>query len=89
MIFSEDNGLFFDYKRLCRKLKVVPNNFFMRHAMDDQFTMKHRYPGYSDVRALMHDIQVGFQEGKKEGHALFNDALNTFYLRLYGVGHKV
>ena len=23
----------------------------------------------------------------KEGHVLFNDTLNTFYLRLYGVGH--
>ena len=26
---------------------------------------------------------------KKEGSVLFNDALNTFYLRLYGVRHKV
>ena len=25
----------------------------------------------------------------KEGIVLFNDALNTFYLRLYGVGHMV
>ena len=25
----------------------------------------------------------------KEGNVLFNDALNTFYLRLYGVGHTV
>ena len=25
----------------------------------------------------------------KEGHVLFNDALNTFYLRLYGVRHMV
>ena len=24
-----------------------------------------------------------------EGSALFNDTLNTFYLRLYGVGHMV
>ena len=29
------------------------------------------------------------KEGKKEGNVLFNDALNTFYLRLYGVGHMV
>ena len=28
-------------------------------------------------------------EGKKEGNVLFNDALNTFYLRLYGVRHMV
>ena len=25
----------------------------------------------------------------QEGSVLFNDALNTFYLRLYGVGHMV
>ena len=25
----------------------------------------------------------------KEGNVLFNNALNTFYLRLYGVGHMV
>ena len=30
-------------------------------------------------------------QGRKEegGNILFNDALNTFYLRLYGVGHMV
>ena len=27
--------------------------------------------------------------GKKEGNVLFNDALNTFYLRLYSVRHMV
>ena len=27
--------------------------------------------------------------GRKEGNVLFNDALNTFYLRLYGIGHMV
>ena len=26
---------------------------------------------------------------RKEGNILFNDALNTFYLQLYGVGHMV
>ena len=26
---------------------------------------------------------------RKEGSVLFNDALSTFYLRLYGVGHMV
>ena len=29
------------------------------------------------------------QKGRKEGNVLFNDALNTFYLWLYGVGHMV
>ena len=27
--------------------------------------------------------------GRKEGNVLFNDAHNTFYLRLYGVEHMV
>ena len=26
---------------------------------------------------------------KKEGNVLFNDALNTFYLELYGIGHMI
>ena len=26
---------------------------------------------------------------RKDGNVLFNDALNTFYLRLYGVRHMV
>ena len=29
------------------------------------------------------------QEGRKEGTVLFNDTLNTFYLRLYGIRHMV
>ena len=31
---------------------------------------------------------IGRKE-RKEGNVLFNDALNTFYLRLYCVGHIV
>ena len=29
------------------------------------------------------------ETGRKEGNVLFNDALNTLYLRLYGVGYMV
>ena len=29
------------------------------------------------------------EEGRKEGNVLCNDALNTFYLRLYGIRHMV
>ena len=32
---------------------------------------------------------IKYTEGMKERNVLFNDALNTFYLRLYGVGHIV
>ena len=30
-----------------------------------------------------------FYDIKKERNGFFNDTLNTFYLRLYGVGHMV
>ena len=36
------------------------------------------------------DRKLSFiSNSRKEGNVLFNDALNTFYLRLYGVGHNV
>ena len=34
-------------------------------------------------------LATGRKEGRKEGNVLFNDALNTFYLQLYGVRHMV
>ena len=34
-------------------------------------------------------VQEGMGVIRKEGNVLFNDALNTFYLRSYGVGHMV
>ena len=34
-------------------------------------------------------IDVWIDGQMKEGNVLFNDALNTFNLRLYGVGHMV
>ena len=32
---------------------------------------------------------VYYEEGRKEGNVLFNDALNTLYLRLYGIRYMV
>ena len=34
-------------------------------------------------------LLYGKEPLRKKGNVLFNDALNTFYLRLYGVGHMV
>ena len=36
-----------------------------------------------------YERKLEYDDGKKEGKVLFNDALNTFYLRLYGVRHMV
>ena len=42
----------------------------------------------TEVNALPR-VEIQAEEGRKDGNVLFNDALNTFYLRLYGVGHMV
>ena len=55
-----------------------------------------RWPIAQWVNALTTELhlapilhQMAATERKGIGNALFNDALNTFYLRLYGVGHMV
>ena len=42
-----------------------------------------------DSSTLGQDRTSAPEEGRKEGNVLFNDVLNTFYLRLYGVRHMV
>ena len=41
------------------------------------------------LRVLRLQAGLSLHKEEEEGHVLFNDALNTFYLRLYGVGHMV
>ena len=43
---------------------------------------KYVFPGYAQDCFM-------FNKERKEGNVLFYDALNTFYLRLYGVRHMV
>ena len=48
----------------------------------------HSVPHYIPVREILANTLTlcVHRIGRKEGNVLFNDALNTFYLRLYGVG---
>ena len=39
--------------------------------------------------ASIYSVHSSFTDGRKEGNVLFNDALNTFHLRLYGITHMV
>ena len=50
-------------------------------------TIIYEYEGHSSVPHKKK--RKSWMEGGKEGNVLFNDALNTFYLRLYGVRHMV
>ena len=55
--------------------------------------LRERYLMRQDNTIYTFSIKLSFSsltcEGRKEGNVLFNDALNTFYLRLYGVRHMV
>ena len=44
---------------------------------------------YKISTCLYININYKFVNASRKGNVLFNDALNTFYLRLYGVGHMV
>ena len=46
-------------------------------------------PVYTDIWFRQEGWKEGRKNGRKEGNILFIDALNTFYLSLYGVGHMV
>ena len=43
----------------------------------------------SDYQKIIKMLISGVNPTNREGNVLFNDALNTFYLRLYGVRHMV
>ena len=45
--------------------------------------------GYDTSQLHPSWIHVVLAPVLKEGTVLFNDALNTFYLQLYGIGHMV
>ena len=44
---------------------------------------------WAETRERISIVLPAGKEGRKEGNALYNDALITFYLRLYGVRHMV
>ena len=60
--------------------------FFMNYSMKKTSELFHKYSNAYPV--VLENNNTIFEE-KMEGNILFNDALNTFYLRLYGVGHMV
>ena len=45
--------------------------------------MHYHVSGMENIKCIL------MLNGKRERNVLFNDALNTFYLRLYGVRHMV
>ena len=55
-----------------------------QHVEFDKSLLTFDYLSFGDNMASLNPFYR-----RKEGNVLFNDALNTFYLRLYGVGHMV
>ncbi|KAK3092725.1 hypothetical protein FSP39_006569 [Pinctada imbricata] len=72
----KDDGSFPEYKQLCRKFKVTPNHYFMRHSMDEDIRMKYRYLNPGDCRAMGYEMRdnltfskIDFEDnGIKEDH---------------------
>ncbi|XP_046372506.2 uncharacterized protein LOC124146305 [Haliotis rufescens] len=54
-----EDSPFPDYKQMCRSLQAVPNSYFIRHALEDDFAMRFRYPGVKDTKALSKEIKGG------------------------------
>ena len=55
----------------------------------DPTTMSEHLWSYIFASVLKSDALFCINSNRKEGNVLFNDALNTFYIRLYGVRHMV
>ena len=56
-----------------------------------RFSFRHKL--FADVSSIcdqspsVRHLFYNYISGRKEGNVLFNDELNTFYLRLYGVSY--
>ena len=62
--------------------------------MDITFCYSYFYFLFNTVQNKYSKLDIHYYlgcnfEGRKEGNVLFNDTLNTFYLRLYGIRHMV
>ncbi|ESO93568.1 hypothetical protein LOTGIDRAFT_232622 [Lottia gigantea] len=42
----------YKYGQFCEQLKVVPNNYFLRHGKTEELNMKFRYLNYGDATAM-------------------------------------
>ena len=74
--FTQDGGV--KWKEGRKKRNVLFNN-----ALHHQAVVKRMHYGIITVNRNVLSASL------KEGNVLFNNALNTFYLRLYGVKHMV
>ena len=65
-------------------IKKVGGKFYFIHRIAIPLSAAENQRRYRGCREKRRN-----RRGRKEGHVLFNDALSTFYLRLYGVRHMV
>ena len=63
-----------------------PNSSVQNRLLDTAHNSNTAVP-LSSTRLGTYRVRLG--RGRKEGHVLFNNTLNTFYVCLYGVGHMV
>ena len=66
-------------------LRLDINELFVGFKIPDKALIDQSFHGFTDAACQCNGMIIG----RKEGYVLFNDALNTFYLWLYSVGHMV
>jgi hypothetical protein len=54
----KDDGSFPEYKRMCRKLNVIPNDYLLRHSTDDDIKLRYRYLSKNDCTAMGYEMKV-------------------------------
>ena len=71
--------------KMPEKVKIFCNNIVATFLLDDCYQeINSRLSANWVVCCLVNTPQLVIRGGRK---CLFNDTLNTFYLRLYGVGY--
>ena len=74
------------YHIYCFELLVPIKQINSTEIVYNKYTVFYHFIIVEILVLFCRDLQ---QNGRKEGNVLFNDAINTFYLRLYGVGYMV
>ncbi|XP_052770142.1 leucine-rich repeat-containing protein 74A-like [Mya arenaria] len=82
-------GMFPEYKQECRKYKSNPNSYLMRHGLDDEVSMKHRYLNEGDSKTISNLVKNHLTLGclNLDDNGLGPEGMRHLSLILHGNAH--